>query len=168
MSSASPLRLAIPAEASASRLMLPLFASALFLSALLLFGVQPMFAKMVLPVLGGTSAVWSVAMIFFQSLLLAGYLYAHWLTGRLGLWAAATIHLALVASAFLALPIAVAAGWGKPPVNGETFWLLGLFAASVGLPFFALAGNGPLLQAWFSRSGHAQANDPPAAGRHDR
>lgn len=160
MPSTFSLRLAAPAGMLASRLMLPVFAAALFLSALLLFGVQPMFAKMVLPVLGGTSAVWSVAMICFQSLLLAGYVYAHWLTRRLGKRVAAAVHLALIASAFLALPITVAAGWGKPPANGETFWLLGLFGASVGLPFFALAGNGPLLQAWFSRSGHAQANDP--------
>jgi hypothetical protein len=161
MSSFAPaLGAAGPASALASRLTLPLFTAALFLSALLLFGVQPMFTKMVLPVLGGTPAVWSVAMVFFQALLLLGYLYAHVLTRRLGIRAAAAAHLALMASAFLAMPVAVAAGWGKPPASGEALWLLGLFAASVGLPFFALAGNGPLLQAWFARSGHTQAKDP--------
>lgn len=151
---------ASPPSAVSSRLTLSWFTAALFLSALLLFGVQPIFTKMVLPVLGGTPAVWSVAMVFFQTVLLAGYLYAHWLTRRVRIQIAAVIHLAVTASAFLALPIALAAGWGKPPGSGQALWLLGLFTASVGLPFFALAGNGPLLQAWFSRSGHPQAADP--------
>jgi hypothetical protein len=139
---------------------LPIFVAALFLSAFLLFGVQPMFTKMVLPVLGGTPAVWSVAMVFFQALLLAGYLYAHLLTRWLDIRLAGIVHLALMASAFAVLPIALAAGWGKPPASGEAFWLLGVFAVSVGLPFFAIAGNAPLLQAWFARSGHPQARSP--------
>ncbi|HVL70876.1 MAG TPA: fused MFS/spermidine synthase [Beijerinckiaceae bacterium] len=157
MSVPSPLIVPGPAL---GRLVVPLFAGALGLSAFLLFAVQPMFAKMVLPVLGGTPAVWSVAMVFFQALLLAGYLYAHWTTRTFGLGAAAALHLALMAVAFLALPIAVASGWGQPPANGEALWLLGLFTVSVGLPFFAVAGNAPLLQAWFARSGHGAAADP--------
>lgn len=161
MSSYSPAVGILPAaSARAGRLVLPMFTAALFLSALLLFGVQPMFTKMVLPVLGGTPAVWSVAMVVFQALLLAGYLYAHGLTRMVGLRAAATVHLTVLAGAFLAMPIAVASGWGRPPASGEALWLIGLFTASVGLPFFALAGNGPLLQAWFARSGHGQAKDP--------
>jgi hypothetical protein len=136
------------------------FIAAILLSAFLLFSVQPMFAKMVLPILGGTPAVWSVAMVFFQALLLAGYLYAHLLVRALDIRIAGLVHLGLMACAFLTLPISVAAGWGKPPASGEAFWLLGLFVASVGLPFFAVAGNGPLLQAWFARSGHPQAHNP--------
>jgi hypothetical protein len=141
-------------------LTLPIFIAALFLSAFLLFGVQPMFAKMVLPVLGGTPAVWSVAMVFFQALLLGGYLYAHLLTRYLEIQIAGLVHLGVMACAFLVLPVSVAAGWGKPPVSGEAVWLLGLFLASVGLPFFAIAGNGPLLQAWFARSDHPLAKSP--------
>jgi hypothetical protein len=133
---------------------LPLFAAALFLSALLIFAVQPMFTKMVLPVLGGSPAVWSIALVFFQALLLAGYCYAHLLARYASTRAALGLHLGLMLGAALSLPIAIPAGWTSAPADGEAFWLLGLFAASVGLPFFALAANGPLLQAWFSRSGH--------------
>ena len=144
---------------AASRLTLPIYVTALGLSAFLLFGVQPMFAKMVLPVLGGSPGVWSVATVVFQSLLLAGYAYAHWLARR-STRTGALIHLALMALAATALPIAVGPGWRLPPTDGEEIWLVGLFLAGIGLPFLAIAGNGPLLQAWFSRSGHAAARDP--------
>lgn len=140
-------------------LALPAFAAALFLSALLLFSVQPMFTKMALPQLGGSPGVWSVAMVFFQGLLLLGYLWAHFLASRLPLWLAAALHLSICALVFLALPIA-AASMPPPPAEGQAFWLIGLFALSVGLPFFALSVNGPLLQAWFARTGHAQSGDP--------
>jgi hypothetical protein len=143
-----------------TRIALPVYAATLFLSAGLLFGVQPMFTKMVLPVLGGTPAVWSVAMVVFQGLLLAGYLYAHLMVRHLGLRRAAIIHLTVAAIAFATLPIAIAPGWGRPPAEGEATWLVGLFVVSVGLPFFALAGNGPLLQAWFARTGSERAADP--------
>ena len=140
---------------------LPLFTLAIFVSAFLLFSVQPLFTKMVLPVLGGTPAVWSVAMVFFQGVLLAGYGYAHVLNRFLDPRRAVMVHLAMMAAVFmLALPIALAPGWGRPPADGEALWLIGLFAASVGLPFFAIAGNGPLLQAWFARTGHRDAADP--------
>ncbi len=140
-------------------LALPAFAAALFLSALLLFSVQPMFTKMALPQLGGSPGVWSVAMVFFQGLLLLGYLWAHFLARRLPLWLAAALHLSICALVFVALPIA-AASMPPPPAEGQALWLIGLFALSVGLPFFALSVNGPLLQAWFARTGHAQAGDP--------
>ncbi len=145
---------------AAERLLLGTFTAAIFLSAFLLFAVQPMFAKMILPRLGGSPAVWSVAMVFFQGMLLTGYAYAHCLTRYLGVRRATTIHLAVLTIAVFAMPIAVAKGWHNPPETGQAFWLIGLFAASVGLPFFAVAGNGPLLQAWFARTGHAQAKDP--------
>ena len=145
--------------AEPSRLTLPVYVAALACSAFLLFGVQPMFAKMVLPILGGSPAVWSVATVVFQSLLLAGYAYAHWLARR-GAKAGALIHLSLMAVAAAALPIAIGSGWREPPPDGEALWLIGLFLAAIGLPFLAVAGNGPLLQAWFSRSGHPTARDP--------
>ncbi|MDQ0474826.1 fused MFS/spermidine synthase [Labrys wisconsinensis] len=142
-------------------LTLPVFAATLFLSAFLLFSVQPMFTKMVLPRLGGTPAVWSVAMVVFQGLLLLGYLYAHLSARYLSVRAGALVHLALIAGTFaLALPIGVSDRLGRPGADHEAVWLLGVFALSVGLPFFAVAGNGPLLQSWFSRSGHPQAADP--------
>ena len=139
---------------------LPLYAAALFLSALLLFSVQPMFTKMVLPYLGGSPAVWSVAMVFFQGVLLLGYLYAHLITRFLPLHLAAGLHACVLIIAFALMPIALAQGFGRPPADGAALWLIGLFDASVGVPFFAVSGNGPLLQAWFARSGHRQAADP--------
>lgn len=146
--------------ATADRGVLLVFSATLFLSAFLLFSVQPFFAKMVLPILGGSPGVWSVAMVFFQAVLLAGYAYAHWLTSCLRLRNAALVHLGVIVIAFVALPIAVPAGWTEPPETGQTFWLLGLFAVAVGLPFFAVSANGPLLQAWFARTGHKHAGDP--------
>ncbi|WP_376987225.1 fused MFS/spermidine synthase [Bosea sp. R86505] len=149
------------AAARRTSVTVPVYAGTLFLSAFLLFGIQPMFAKMVLPKLGGSPGVWSVAMVFFQTALLAGYGYAHWLVGRFSVRRAALIHLALMAGVLLVgLPIGIAAGFERPPQEGETLWLIALFTASVGLPFFAVAANGPLLQAWFARSGHPRAADP--------
>ena len=142
-------------------LILGVYTTAVFLSALLLFGVQPMFTRMVLPQLGGSPSVWSVAMVFFQSMLLAGYAYAHGLTSLRNRYAAVAIHLALLLAAALTLPLAIAHGWGNPPVSAAApIWLLGLFCLSIGLPFFALAANNPLLQAWFVRTGHRDAHDP--------
>src|SRR5918999_6282378 len=86
-----------------SSLTLPVCIAAIFLSAFLLFGLQPMFTRMVLPVLGGSPAVWSVAMVFFQALLLAGYLYAHFLTRLLNIQAAGILHLGVMACAVLGM-----------------------------------------------------------------
>jgi hypothetical protein len=147
-------------SASRNRLVLLVYTAAIFVSALLLFSVQPLFTKMVLPRLGGSPAVWSVAMVFFQSLLLAGYAYAHYLTLLRTRWLPAAIHLVLLSIALLSLPLSIASGWGEPPTSGYAFWLLGLFAVSIGLPFFALAANNPLLQAWFFRTGHPSGPDP--------
>ena len=144
----------------AGRIQVAVFTAALFLSAALLFGIQPMFTKMVLPRLGGSPSVWSVAMVFFQTALLAGYLYAHLSTRYLRFGLAVVVHLGLLALAFVSLPISVAVGFGRPPEDGQATWLIGLLAVSVGLPFFALAGNAPLLQAWFVRSGHPNARNP--------
>jgi hypothetical protein len=147
-------------SAGRNRLVLVIYTSAIFVSALLLFSVQPLFTKMVLPRLGGSPAVWSVAMVFFQSLLLAGYGYAHYLMQIRNRMLAVALHLALLVIALLTLPLSIASGWGEPPTSGYAFWLLGLFAVSIGLPFFALAANNPLLQAWFVRTGHPSGPDP--------
>ena len=147
-------------SAARNRLILLVYTAAIFVSALLLFSVQPLFTKMVLPRLGGSPAVWSVAMVFFQSLLLGGYAYAHFLMQIRNRAIPVAIHLVLLAIALLTLPLSIAAGWGEPPASGYAFWLLGLFAVSIGLPFFALAANNPLLQAWFVRTGHPNGPDP--------
>jgi hypothetical protein len=143
-----------------NRLVLIVYTAAIFVSALLLFSVQPLFTKMVLPRLGGSPAVWSVAMVFFQSLLLGGYAYAHYLMQIRNRLIPVVAHLVLLVVAFLTLPLSIAGGWGEPPASGYAFWLLGLFAVSIGLPFFALAANNPLLQAWFVRTGHPNGPDP--------
>ena len=145
---------------SDSRL-LRVYAAAIFLSAALLFAVQPMFTKMVLPRLGGSPSVWSVAMVFFQAVLLAGYAYAHALTSYLPGRRSMIVHLVVMGAATLFLPLAIAGWWSRPPADATAaIWLLGLFAVSIGLPFFALSANGPLLQAWFARTDHPAAANP--------
>ena len=141
-------------------LLLRVYAAAIFLSAALLFAVQPMFTKMVLPKLGGTPSVWSVAMVFFQAALLAGYAYAHWLARALRPLPAAFFHVAVLAVAATALPIGIAQGFAAPPADGIILWLFALIAASIGLPFTALAASAPLLQSWFAASGHPRAHNP--------
>jgi hypothetical protein len=153
----------LPAEtpsAGRNRLVLVVYTVSIFVSALLLFSVQPLFTKMVLPRLGGSPAVWSVAMVFFQSLLLAGYVYAHLLMRINSRVIPIVVHLVLLVAALVTLPLAISANWGDPPTGGYALWLLGLFVASIGLPFFALAANNPLLQAWFVRTGHPDGADP--------
>jgi hypothetical protein len=149
-----------PSATTARLLLLATFAAAIILSAALVFMVQPMFTKMVLPRFGGAPSVWSVAIVFFQTALLAGYAYAHWLTRYAGGRASVAIHLGVMIAAVLALPPSIAAGWGRPPPAAEALWLIGLFTVSIGLPFFALAANSPLLQAWFARTDHPDAKDP--------
>ncbi len=89
-----------------------------------------------MPRLGGSPAVWSVAMVFFQSLLLAGYAYTHYLMTIKNRAIPIVIHLCLLVAAILTLPLSIASGWGEPPSSGYAFWLLGLFVVSIGLPFF--------------------------------
>ena len=136
------------------------FAVTLFVSALLLFSVQPMFARMVLPQLGGSPSVWAVSMCFFQAALLAGYCYAHALNRLLPARLAPLVHLCVLGAAVMALPIGLPVAWSEPPTGDAYFWLIGLLVAGVGLPFFAVSANAPLLQAWFARSGHPHAADP--------
>jgi len=136
------------------------FVATLFLSALLLFSIQPIFAKMVLPKLGGSPSVWAVSMVFFQAVLFAGYCYAHLLNRFIDLRQTPLIHSCLLGLAALALPFGLPARAAEPPAGDAYFWLIGVLALGVGLPFLAVSGNAPLLQAWFARSGHRQAADP--------
>jgi hypothetical protein len=140
--------------------MVLLFTLTVFLSACLLFSVQPMVAKTLLPVFGGGSSVWTTCMLFYQSLLLIGYLYAHILMTRFGRNAQMIIH-------FGVLMIALAAGIlfdsPEPPPAASTFpvpWLIGQLFLISGLPFFAISSAGPLIQGWFSKTGHERSHDP--------
>lgn len=140
--------------------MLPLYIIAVTLAAALLFAVQPMVAKLLLPLLGGSPAVWNTSMVFFQALLLGGYAYAHGLM-RLRRWRdRLMLHGAVLILPALALPIALPAGLAPPSGAMPIPWTLATLALVAGLPFFAIASAGPLLQAWFSRTGHRTAHDP--------
>jgi hypothetical protein len=137
------------------------FGAAIFLSAFLLFWVQPLFSKMVLPLLGGSPSVWNTAMMFFQLALLAGYGYAHLLTHRIaGLRSQIAIHGAVIAGGLFFLPFAVAHDLVPPTTGSPIPWLIGLLAVSIGWPFFALSASAPLVQSWFARSGHRLSDDP--------
>jgi hypothetical protein len=137
------------------------FALTLLVSATLLFLVQPMFAKMVLPLLGGTPAVWNTCMVFYQAVLLAGYLYAHFSTKLLGTRRQAAVHLVLLLLPWVFLPIAVVKGWTPPgDAPNPIPWLLMLLTLSVGLPFFVVSASAPMLQAWFADTGHPSGKDP--------
>jgi spermidine synthase len=141
--------------------MVGLFAATLFLSSSLLFIVQPMIAKMVLPLLGGTPAVWNTCMVFFQGVLLAGYLYAHAASRWLRVQHQAILHITLLLVSFLTLPVIVAAQTAEPPTTGMPIgWLLRVLVTTVGLPFFLVSSSGPLLQRWFARTNHRLASDP--------
>ena len=140
--------------------LMPGFTLTIFLSALLLFSVQPMFAKMTLPLLGGVPNVWNTAMVFFQATLLGGYLYAHLLARHAPLKIQIAIHATVLAAGFLFLPLAVANGWTPPDEGAPAFWLMALYAVSIGVPFFALSATAPLLQRWFSYTDHSNAQDP--------
>src|SRR6266545_2434228 len=122
-----------------------LFAITIFLSAFLLFQVQPIIAKMVLPWFGGSSAVWTTCMLFFQVALLAGYAYAHWLHSRLSGWKQAAVHSVLLVASLVALPIIPSAAWKSTDSADPAWRLLGLLGITVGLPYFLLATTSPLV-----------------------
>ncbi|MBT2336283.1 fused MFS/spermidine synthase [Variovorax paradoxus] len=129
-----------------------LFAGTIFSSAFLLFLVQPLIAKQILPWFGGSAAVWSICMVFFQVVLLAGYAYSDWVTRRLRVRAQAALHVTLLLASLAFLPLVVAARW-KPTGSEDPAWLiLGLLFATIGLPYFLLSTTGPLVQSWVART----------------
>src|SRR2546426_3790590 len=141
-------------------MLLIVYATTIFLTASLLFVVQPMFARMVLPLLGGSPAVWNACLVFYQAALLAGYLYAHATTSWLGVRRQAALHVGLVLLPLLFLPIGIPWGWPPPAAASPIPWLLALLAVAVGLPFFVVSTTSPLLQKWFAGTGHPSAGDP--------
>ena len=136
-----------------------LFSATLFVSAFLMFLLEPMMARMVLPLLGGAPAVWNTCLVFFQTVLLGGYAYAHAATGRLGLRRHIAVHSVLLLAPMLVLPIAL---HQPPPAAGQNpmAWLLLVLTASVGLPFFVVSTSAAVLQKWFSATDDESARDP--------
>jgi hypothetical protein len=137
-----------------------LFALPIVLGAALLFWVQPMAAKAVLPLLGGSPSVWNTCMLFFQAMLLAGYVYAHLTTSWLGVRRQAVVHAALLLVSLAFWPQPTGGSRLSSPGAHPASWLLGHLLASIGLPFFVLATTSPLLQRWFAHAGHSASRDP--------
>jgi hypothetical protein len=140
---------------------MPRYALTLFASAFLLFGVQPLVGKFALPWFGGTPAVWTACMLFFQAALLGGYAYAHAVATRLSPRSQVKVHLGLLAltlvvlgarAAWVGSPVAPGPEWRPAGVEGFTGRLLAMLAVTIGLPFFALSTTAPLLQSWFARA----------------
>jgi hypothetical protein len=147
-------------QALARRAAAPVFALALFSSAALIFVLQPLFGRMVTPLLGGSPQVWNASMAFFQGALLVGYLYAHLLQRVTDLRVQAGIHVLVLVAAWFVLPIHVSTAIGPPDSAHPAMWLLGVLTLSVGAPFAAASATAPLLQSWFARTGREDAGDP--------
>ena len=152
----------VNSTAARASVLAPVFALALFTSAALLFWVQPLVAKMLLPLLGGAPSVWNTCMVFFQSLLLAGYAYALFVSQRLSLRNQAIVHAVLLLAAGLVLPFTLSDRVlsSLPTQSSPILWLLTTLAVTVGPPFLLLSATAPLLQRWFSHSTHKAARDP--------
>jgi hypothetical protein len=149
-----------PREESDLTAVLLLYALTLFAGATLLFLMQPMVGKMILPLLGGTPAVWSTCMVFFQATLLGGYAYAHASSARLRLSRQVLLHLIVLAVPLAVLPLAVNPRLMRGGETNPVLDVLTLLAISVGLPFLVVSATAPLLQQWFTRTGHPAARDP--------
>src|SRR5262249_49820916 len=149
------LPVSMPTTASRTRWLALNYAATIFLSAFLLFQVQPLVSKYILPWFGGSPAVWTTCMLFFQSLLFAGYAYAHFSAQGLSSKQQAVLHLAIILTALVAIRLlgAVPGESWKPTDSADPVGhILLLLAVSVGLPYFVLSTTGPLIQSWFSRS----------------
>ena len=137
-----------------------LFAGTMFVSATLMFVVQPMFGKILLPLLGGTPAVWNACMVFYQIVLFLGYLYAHFLSVKQEKHRQIQIHAAVLLISFIALPLALPEGTTPPTESNPTLWLIWTLFIAIGLPFFVVSTTAPLLQKWFANVGHHTSHDP--------
>jgi hypothetical protein len=142
----------------ANRFVLGLYAVAVLASAALVFLVEPMIGRLVLPSLGGTPAVWNTSLAFFQAALLAGYAYAHLLQRIRSIGLQAIIHASVLTAAAAVLPLRLSQAFGPPESMVPALWLVGELALTVGPPFAALSATAPLVQAWYGRSRHGAAN----------
>ncbi|MEO0981478.1 MAG: fused MFS/spermidine synthase [Pseudomonadota bacterium] len=137
------------------------YVATVFLSASLVFLVQPMFAKMATPLLGGSPSVWNVSLVCFQAALLLGYAYAHALVRFVAeTRAQVAVHAAALALGALVLPLGLTGALGDPDPSRPTLWLIGVFALSIAPPFAVISATAPLIQAWYARSGRPDAADP--------
>src|SRR5262245_45261198 len=143
-----------------STMLVPLMAVTLFLSAFLLFWCQPMVAKMVLPFLGGSASVWTACVLFFQTMLLAGYVYAHVLNTRLRMAGQLILHATLMLAGFWFLPIHFAATAGRAASEQPVLWLLPHLLAAIGVPFLVVSTTAPLLQSWLAGTHMKHGKDP--------
>src|SRR3954469_2361160 len=139
--------------------MTAIFAAAIFLSSALLFWLEPLFGKMVLPLLGGAPPVWNACILFYQVALLVGYGWAH-ASRRIGERRHLFIHFGLSVAALAVLPFSVPQALMPPSVNHPLAWTLSVLGLGIGLPFVLISANGPLLQRAFSRGSSRQARDP--------
>ncbi len=137
-----------------------LYSLTIFLGALLLFLIQPLFARLLLPLMGGAPGVWNTAMVFYQAALLLGYLYAHLSSRYLQPKQQTILHGLLLIAGVAFLPVGLRAGMEPPSGASPVGWLLMAMLTTVGLPFFLLSATSPLLQRWFSRTGQKRAPDP--------
>jgi hypothetical protein len=128
-----------------------IYAATIFASAFLLFLVQPIIAKQILPWFGGSASVWTTCLVFFQFLLLFGYAYSDWVTRHMRPRSQVWLHFALLLVSLCALPIIPDAVWKPEGDEDPVVGILGLLAATIGLPYFLLSTTGPLVQAWFAR-----------------
>ncbi|MDD2660569.1 MAG: spermidine synthase, partial [Methylococcales bacterium] len=151
-----------PSEAKTDRslFLIVLFAGTLFISASLMFILQPLFGKLLLPLLGGSPAVWNTCMVFYQSILFLGYLYAHAISTRFNQHSQIRIHAAVILISFLALPVALPENTVPPTESNPTFWLLWTLFLAIGLPYFVVSTTAPLIQKWFANIGHHTSHDP--------
>ena len=147
-------------QALARRAAAPVFALAMFSSAALIFVLQPLFARMVTPLLGGSPSVWNTSMAFFQAALLAGYVYAHLLARLKDIRVQAAIHAGVLVLAWTVLPLHVTTLLGPPNSFHPALWLIGVLTLSAGAPFAAASATAPLLQSWYARTGREDAHDP--------
>ncbi|MGH7724926.1 MAG: fused MFS/spermidine synthase [Candidatus Eiseniibacteriota bacterium] len=140
--------------------MLALYVATVFVGASLLFVVQPLFGRMILPRLGGSPSVWNTALVFYQAVLLLGYAYAHVATRRLGVKRQSLLHGLVLLLPIVFLPLLLPADRIPPTTENPIPWILALMATTVGVPFFVVSTTGPLLQRWFAETGHRTSHDP--------
>ena len=149
-----------PARQKSDRGVVALFSLTMLVSAMLLFAVQPMVARFVLPTFGSAPSVWAIALVFFQAVLLLGYLYAHVSSTKLGPHRALGLHAVLLLAPAIVLPLGVPAVTADVSTGNPALALLGLLAVSIGLPFFVVSSTAPLLQRWLANTDHPAGRDP--------
>jgi hypothetical protein len=160
-SSSAESRCARPAiHALVEPMVIAIFFCTLLASSALLFLLEPMFAKLLLPLLGGSPAVWNTCMVCFQALLLAAYAFGHWSIRRLGVRRQTLLQLSVLLIGAVALPVSLPSGWQQRLGRNPILWVLEVLAIGAGLPFFAVATTAPVLQRWFASTGHRRGADP--------